>query len=130
MAHIHAHLMALYAEDAKLHDEPWELWQHGDGSDWVNCVSHPGWSSDNKYRRKPRTRKIGEYEVPEPCKVALQRGQTYFVPNVSTAGATQRVWYDEPRDMHALESSLVHLDIRAAALHAKALAKVSKGWWT
>lgn len=55
MAHIHAELMMQYAEDAKLHDEPWELWQHGDGSDWVNCVSHPGWSSDNKYRRKPRT---------------------------------------------------------------------------
>ena len=28
MAHIHAELMAQYAEDAKQHDKPWELWQY------------------------------------------------------------------------------------------------------
>lgn len=130
MAHVHAHLMSLYAEDAMKHDQPWYLWEYsGDNQTWYPCPSHPGWSSDHHYRRKPRTVKIGEYEVPEPHKVALQRGQEYFVPNVSTAGTTHRVWYDDPRDTHALESNLVHLDIRAAAIHAKALAKVSKGWW-
>ncbi len=34
MAHIHAELMAQYAEDAKQYDEPWELWQHDASGTW------------------------------------------------------------------------------------------------
>lgn len=129
MAHVHAHLMALYAEDAKVHDEPWELWQHGDGSDWLNCVSHPGWRKVVLYRRKPLSFVIGDIEVPAPCKVPLELLQEYFVPNLSTTIPIRRTWLNDQNDMHALESNIVHLDIRSAALHAKALIEVSKGWW-
>ena len=65
MAHIHAELMAQYAEDAKQYDEPWELWQHDASGTWVDCVSHPSWWSHVQYRRKPRTVKISDFEVPE-----------------------------------------------------------------
>ena len=128
MGHIHAELMAQYAEDAKVHDEPWKLWQHGVNGTWVNCESHPSWSSNNQYRHKPRTVKTGEYEVPEPCKFPVY-GQKYFVPDMDTASSTQHTWTHTHLDKHLLESNLVHLNRHAAALHAKALIEISKGWW-
>lgn len=129
MAYIHAELMAQYAEDAKQYDEPWQLWQHDASGTWVDCVSHPSWSSNTQYRRKPRSIMIGDIEVPEPCKVSLKYKEEYFVPNVASAGAHRCVWTHSYLDLYALESNLVHLDRRSAALQAKALAEVSKGWW-
>lgn len=129
MAHIHAELMAQYAEDAKVHDEPWKLWQYYVIETWENCENHPSWHSDSQYRRKPRSIMIGDIEVPEPCKVSLKYKEEYFVPNVASAGAHRCVWTHSYLDLYALESNLVHLDRRSAALQAKALAEVSKGWW-
>ena len=121
--------MAQYAEDAKQHDEPWELWQYHVSGTWENCENHPGWFTDHHYRRKPRTIQIGDYEVPQPCKASLKYKEEYFVPNVASAGAHRCVWTHSYLDLYALESNLVHLDRRSAALQAKALAEVSKGWW-
>lgn len=129
MAHIHADLMAQYAEDAKQYDHPWELWQHGDHETWTSCTTHPSWFTDHQYRRKPRTIQIGDYVVPEPCKVELEYGQKYFVPHLTTAGAVRRTWDDDKHDANALKSNLVHLDFQSAEIHAKALIEVSKGWW-
>lgn len=128
MGHIHAELMAQYAEDAKQHDKPWELWEHGDGTEWTNCTSHPSWFKRHLYRRKPRTVKIGEHEVPEPCKFPVY-GQEYFVPILTSEIPIRRTWVNDYNDRLALASNLVHLDQQSAALHAKALIEVSKGWW-
>ena len=127
MAHIHAELMAQYAEDAKRYNEPWELWQHGDNGVWTRCTCHPGWHKEHSYRRKPRTIKIGDIEVPEPCKFALAYEQKYYVPNVTTGGTYLYTWAHSHQDQHNLESNFVHTDIRSATLHAKALIEVSKG---
>lgn len=130
MGHTHAELMAQYAEDAKQHDEPWELWQHDASGTWVDCVRHPSWRSHTQYRRKPRTVMIGDIEVPEPCKVPLDYGQVYYVPDLTTDLFICRyTWEDENVDFRLLESNLVHLDRESAILHAKALIEVSKGWW-
>lgn len=129
MAHIHAELMAQYAEDAKQYDKPWELWQHGVGETWTRCTCHPGWNTVNSYRRKPRTVKIGDIEVPEPCKSALEYGQDYYVPLLTTAGASLRTWNGDKHDAYVLKSNLVHLDFQSAEIHAKALIEISKGWW-
>lgn len=128
MAHIHADLMAQYAEDAKVHDEPWKLWQYGDQDGWADCGNHPSWFPDGIYRRKPRTIQIGDYEVPQPCKVELEYGQDYYIPSL-TAGASWRTWNDDKQDANALKANLVHLDFQSAEIHAKALIEVSKGWW-
>ena len=61
MGHIHAELMAQYAEDAKQYDRPWEMWQHGDHEDWVGCTTHPSWHKGHSYRRKPRSTVVGEH---------------------------------------------------------------------
>ena len=128
MGHIHAELMAQYAEDAKGHERPWELWEHGDGTEWTNCTAHPCWHKSHIYRRKPRTVQIGDIEVPEPCKAELVYGQDYYIPSL-TAGASLRTWYGDKHDTHALNSNLVHLDFQSAERHAQALIQVSKGWW-
>ena len=129
MGHIHADLLAQYAEDAKQHDKPWELWQYYASGTWENCENHPGWFTDHHYRRKPRTVKIGDIKVPEPCKVELEYGQEYFVPDVTTGSPRRRTWAHDYGDSLALKSNLVHLDQQSAALHAKALIEVTKGWW-
>ena len=129
MGHIHADLMAQYAEDAKQYDKPWELWQFNDGDTWAGCSTHPRWVPDFTYRRKPRTVLVGDIEVPETCKVELEYGQEYFVPDVTTGLGRRRTWAHDSEDARALASNLVHLDFQSAALHAKALIEVSKGWW-
>lgn len=54
--HVHAELMAQYAEDAKETDRPWERWQveliaHVSG--YITCECHPSWQPEQVYRRKP-----------------------------------------------------------------------------
>ena len=108
MAHIHAELMAQYAEDAKKYNEPWEMWQHGDGGAWCDCTSHPSWTTFYVYRRKPRMIKIGRHEVPEPVREPLRRGQKFWTVN-PFLGPQAFTWLSSPMLQHALESGFVHL---------------------
>ena len=119
MGHIHAELMAQYAEDAKQHDRPWELWQHGDHEVWVGCTSNPGWHTDHSYRRKPQTIMIGEHEVPEPCREPLHSGQKFWAVNPFT-GPQGFTWDGSKEDLHALKSGFVHLTEEAAEKHYEA----------
>ena len=115
MGHIHAELMAQYAEDAKQHDRPWELWQHGDHEVWVGCATHPSWEIDHSYRRKPRSIMIGEHEVPEP----LHSGQKFWAVNPFT-GPQGFTWDGSKEDFHALRGGFVHLTEEAAEKHYEA----------
>ena len=56
MAHKHAALMALYAQDAMETNEPWERWALflPNGCGWVDCTSNPSWYDHIEYRRKPK----------------------------------------------------------------------------
>ena len=129
MGHVHAAAMAEYAKDAAETDKPWERWEfcHMRG-EYLSLHGHPEWVEDNEYRRKPRSIMIGDIEVPEPCKFPAY-GQEYFVPDIGTSSSTRRTWTHTLLDKHLLESNLVHLDQQSAALHAKALIEISKGWW-
>lgn len=54
--HIHAELMAQYAQDAMETDKPHCLWQWKDRNhDWSDIFDHPSWHLDGEYRRKPKT---------------------------------------------------------------------------
>ena len=61
-AHIHAELMLQYAQDASTTDKPWELWEFrfDEHEKWTALTVNPTWDDDTKYRRKPRTIRIGE----------------------------------------------------------------------
>lgn len=64
----HHELIAQYCEDWKTNPEPWRLWEWNDGDGWAPFTNHPKWDHENDYRRRPRTIRIGEYDVPEPEK--------------------------------------------------------------
>lgn len=127
-AHKHAALMLQYAQDAAETDKPWERWQvqspvHGP---WSGFIGDPTWDVRAKYRRKPRTIRIGEFDVPEPLREAPALGSAYMVPNMFTvSGATYRNWDSDTADFIALERGLAHLTSEAAELHAKALISLS-----
>lgn len=65
--HIHAELMAQYAEDARTCAEPWEMWQFKCNVTgiWRQCREHPSWWFDSEYRRKPKTKLVHGVEVPD-----------------------------------------------------------------
>ena len=84
MGHIHAELMAQYAEDAKTHAEPWKLWQvkSVDGV-WRYCHINPIWAYDTEYRRKPKTHIVNGVEIPD-LRIRPKDGQGYWYPDAST----------------------------------------------
>lgn len=61
--HIHAELMAQYAQDALETDRPWERWEQRDigEEDYRPLNCSPSWGLFVEYRRKPETRHEPEY---------------------------------------------------------------------
>ena len=117
IAVVQGHINKL-TEDAKQHDRPWELWQHGDHEVWVGCTTHPSWYKGHSYRRKPQTIMLGEYEVPEPCREPLRSGQKFWVVN-PFEGPQGYTWDGSKEDFHALKGGFVHLTEEAAEKHYK-----------
>lgn len=81
--HVHAELMAQYAEDAKTHPEPWKLWQKKteclDWLGWTDCTTSPAWDSSYEYRRKPKTRIIHGKEIPDLSFTPSVNEYYYFI---------------------------------------------------
>ena len=78
--------------------------------------------SCNEYRIKPRTIRIGEYDVPEPVREPLQIGDEYYTEDINCAYDPVLVtfWDGGPIDMYRLESGLVHKTRETAELFVKA----------
>lgn len=124
-AHIHAALMLQYAQDASTTDKPWELWEFrcDEHEKWTVLTGNPAWDDDTKYRRKPRTIRIGEIEVTEPVREPLQNGEQYFVPAIEWGDedTNSTRWDGDSTDRCLLKQGMVHLTEEAALAHAKAL---------
>jgi len=96
--------------------------------DWCDCDGEPSWSETTPYRIKPRTIRIGEIDVPEPVRVALNVGETYYIVQVSAETISMEfTWASDSVDNRLLSRGLIHLTREAAELHAKALILVSGG---
>ena len=120
MGHIHAAAIAEYAKDAAETDKPWERWEFSyRGQKYTSLHKHPSWHKDNKYRRKPKTILIGEYEVPEPCREVPAPGQKFWAVNPFT-GPQGFIWDGSEEDFHALKSGFVLLTEEAAEKHYEA----------
>ena len=122
MRHIHAAAMAEYAKDATETDMPWERWETSmteSGDEYRNLFGHPEWAATRKYRRKPKTILIGEYEVPEPCREVPEPGQKFWAVN-PFAGPQGFIWDGSKEDFHALKSGFVLLTEEAAEKHYEA----------
>ena len=125
-AHKHAALMALYAQDAAETTEPWLRWEaKGDGSNvnWMGLLTgHPDWLDTMAYRRKPRTIRIGEFDVPEPMRDAPAHRTDFFVVYLDSEDLYfLDSWVGTELDEQRLAKGLCHLTCEAARLHAKAL---------
>ena len=116
--HVHAELMAQYAEDARETDRPWERWQVGlihPGSGYITCECHPSWQPDHAYRRKPTQVQVaGEVfddvvldsePFPDPVWV-VRRGTVKAL----TWGAIHPSVYKEGRVHTTYEGALRHLE--------------------
>ncbi|MBD1229475.1 hypothetical protein [Xenorhabdus griffiniae] len=122
--HIHADLIMEYAKLAQETDKPWEYFQYryADGNDWLEFASNFGFHPEVNFRLKPRTIKIGEYDVPEPVREPLKSGTGYHIPDITdTEFYAAFIWDNDGADAYYLQQGLIHLDRESAELHAKAL---------
>lgn len=128
-AHIHAALMLQYAQDAQETETPWERWQSGLGSIWIDCEKDTFlFDSGMEYRRKPETIDINGYKVPKPMRVAPKRGTTYYVASLELEDLVTRYrWDDYSEEKYLLAAGLCHLTKEAATKHAEALLSFTKG---
>lgn len=126
--HPHAALMAEYAKDAAETAEPWLRWQRTARADcdagWVDMVCHPGWDADHQYRRKPKTIRIGDRDVPAPLRVPPPVGTTVYVVNLSASDLwSEFAWLEgtDPVQVRLLQRGLLHTSKNDAIAHSNAL---------
>lgn len=74
------------------------------------------------YRIKPKTIRIGEYDVPEPLWAAPEIGTEYFIASLNDDDlCICDTWDDVPYENQQLANGLAHATEEAAIMHAKAL---------
>lgn len=123
--HIHAELMAQYAEDAKTTTKPWEMWQvKGEDNTWWVCIDHPMWGRDTKYRRKPKTYVVHGVEIPD-LRVIPELGDYFYLANPLARKFFTIHWLVMNEEKLWIERGLVYQNTeegkQAAILHAKAM---------
>ena len=130
VGHVHAELMAQYAEDAKTHAEPWELWESkGDSSIWWDCRAHPMWWHSTEYRRKPKTKLIHGTEVPDLSFTPLN-GEGYYYICLSSDQLVKKDYHSEGcmttklRAVRGLCYPLTGEGRQPAILHGEALLNI------
>lgn len=129
--HIHAELMAMYAEDAKTNTEPWRLWQFKSCSGWANVPHHPSWDTTTDYRRKPKTHFVHGVEIPDlRAAPEPELGEQYYLVDPTETELTELYTFDgdsygNPLEKLWVERGLIYQNTeegkQAAILHAKAM---------
>ena len=125
--HIHAKNMALFAEDAKHHKEPWKLWEFKNvwSDEWFDCSHHPTWEVTSEFRRKTKTHIVNGVEIPDLRVTQKHRDHFYLADPVSLYFFT--FLDDDGDDMLSLwiERGMVYQGTeegkQAAILHSKAM---------
>ena len=110
-----------------------EVVEFKSGDDWLTKSAYEGngevqFYYNVEYRIKPRTIRIGKYDVPAPLPVdcgTFDANTTYYSPDIESMDGTftteEQFWCWDRIDVLRLERGLVHLTREAAELHAKAL---------
>lgn len=126
--HVHAELIMQYAtelaESGVCQIKNWEFRNKGGDQIWEQCSTAPEWRGRLEYRRKPRTIVINGFEVPEPVREELCRGDVYYLPDFSYNKDKRFAvctWSDHHWDYSRLKAGVIHLTKEAAEIHAKAL---------
>jgi len=117
--HKHAECIKAWADGAEI-----ELYADDiDGCRWVKSDT-PQWAFGTKYRIKPKTIKIGKFDIPEPTRTKLAPGEKYWLPypaGYSTTTSVTRIWSNIMFDEEMLLRGLIHTTEQAAIEHAHAL---------
>lgn len=121
MEHVNAEILRAIADGKKVqyrkfHPLGWEPFQN---ADTYLCWKLLTGGSAVEWRIAPKTIKIGEHEVPEPCREAFKAGQEFWAVN-PFSGPQWFTWNGSKEDLHALESGFVHLTKEAAETHYEA----------
>ena len=126
--HVHAELMAQYAEDAMRTNKPWQLLEFKQivdvdqtWSDWTECKCSPEWCEYRKYRRKPKFININGYNVPEPLREEPAMGTDYFVVSTSNPTPQEFAWSGYSAERQKLKAGVIHLTKENAQIHLDAL---------
>lgn len=121
MEHVNAEILRAIADGEKVQyrhfSSPLE-WKSHDNEDTVLCWKLLAGSDIYEWRIAPKTIKIGDCEVPEPCRVAPKVGQEFWAVN-PFAGPQQFTWDGSKEDHHALKSGFVLLTKEAAEKHCE-----------
>ena len=100
----------------------------GDCSGWED--SQHDWEvfrMSCEYRIKPKTIRIGEYDVPEPMREIPARGTTYYVVDTVTPNSPRKyAWAGDTADIGWFNLGILHSTRDAAVLHAKALLSLTE----
>lgn len=117
--HVHAELMAQYAQDALETDRPWERWEFRNSSrKWKSKDTHPDWNPDHEYRRKPRKVEVaGEVFddiIFSPEEAPQVRVFFIYLSNVTEVAAGTP-------NKRSYQKGLVHTTYEGALRHLEAL---------
>lgn len=93
------------------HFDVWKDWGKGH---WLNIRHYSTW------RIKPKTIRIGDYDVPEPLR-EMKQGQVYWIATTSGDVCHSIKNYGDSADVIWLARGLCHATREAAELHTKAL---------
>lgn len=97
-----------------------EVVQWLDGGMWCDKRSDSNFAAGVKYRIKPRTIRIGEYDVPEPMREAPEIGSRYWlVRRIDEVSVNQ--WKGDNFDKKWLGMGLCHAYMSSAMIHSEAL---------
>lgn len=126
--HKHAQLAQQYWKEAETDDEVWKNWDYStDGIQWARCVDDPTFSSHKQYRRRPRTIRIGKYDVPSPLRHAPEVGSMYYFSCFTTkSGVGESLWNGDHIDHRLLNRGMIHITEESAKIHAEALISLTK----
>lgn len=79
------------------------------------------------YRVKPKTIRIGDYDVPEPLRVQPKYGDNYFAAwPTAVDHCNEYRWANDQTDERLFVRGLCHATKEAAVLHAKALLSLTQ----
>lgn len=129
--HIHAELMAQYAEDARTTDKPWDLYQIKTVlNTWKDIGSQFIFDSNCTYRRKPKTHNVHGVEIPD-LRVSPKQGDYFYLVDPLSRSLftvrehTKKLAVEKLAVKEWVERGLVYLHTeegkQAAILHSKAM---------
>lgn len=131
VGHPAADILQQLADEARVNPEPWREFQflNADGA-WVsmNTMEVIIGAVENGYeiRRRPRTVRIGKFDVPIPVREAPAAGTEYWVADPALKDFCARYsWFHDSGEEAWLRRGLIHLDPKSAEIHGRALASLT-----